>query len=308
MGQLFGVVPRPARPPRTGYALRALRSFPAFSILATFAQSRASEEDLERRIDWTPPLYPGDNALVSYKNDNASFSYIKFPYLTRLDSLNQGPRELSALNSNIPATRHNVNTAIFDNLCYRDLADFARDARLDLDDPVARINSNPGQCQDQAVQFPIDDDGRLDDENTPAIQAAGTPMAALTPEQIRSRTNSTKSLRNKWCWEPLAGESVNAAVRLVRFRYFPPRRDRLQVAPLNQDAQGTQPGWIYRLALYSLMDINVANGGAAGAGTEIFYDTDSSLIAKSYCPVPGDPMRRCIDEKKLKQFVPLPGE
>jgi hypothetical protein len=198
------------------------------------------------------------------------------------------------------------NIMAFDNFCYRDLGDFAVDGRRNRDNAAGQMLENP-KCLPTLVNLaapPADDPPAALPNSLPAIR--GAAPVPLSPAQTLARANSTNGVRNPWCWEPLPGESVNCAVRRVRFQYFaPPAAEPVRANGYPLPANKTGP-LIERLALYTLVPVHAT--ARPGGHVDITIDQGAWEIAHKYCPVPGIPWQPCTDVKELRRFTPRPGE
>ena len=280
--------------------LRAVSDFPAFAIVATFSMNPYSPQSTQNQTVWPNPRFRGDpvTPLGFYNNKLANV------YTIRRDEPQAVEQRLPGnLGLEIPQdiSRGSAYTNIFNSLCYRDLADYAIDARRNKDNPAQQLIENRGQCQATLATI----------ANPPAMNIAtqvplmgyvGAVPIALTAAQDLERNTSTKSIRNQWCWEPLPGEQANCDIRRVRYRYFEP--------PLVMPVSPRPPirlEWPYieRVALYTLVAIRAQPG--PGRGTDLVYDRQAGEVALGYCPTPRNPLQTCNTTKDT-QFRPRPGE
>jgi len=305
LGLLFGVIPRPSRPPQTGMTLRAVSDFPAFAIVATFSMNPRSDQETRNQLTWPNPRFPRDpvTPLGVYNNMLANV------YTIRRDepqAVEPGlPRHLGQA---IPQDRSagSAYTNIFNSLCYRDLADYAIDARRNKDNPAQQLLDNPGQCQ--ASPATIANPPAINNHTqVPLIGHGGALPFGRIGAQDLERNASTKSIRNQWCWEPLAGEQANCDFRRVRYKYFePPLAGPVSPRPLTGGViRGLEGPYIERVALYTLVAIRAQTG--PGRGIDLVYDREAGAVALGYCPTPTNPLQTCNTTKDT-QFRPRPGE
>jgi len=312
MGKLFGLIPRPARPPGKGYRLRAVSNFPAFATIATFAQDPLGSGN--PRANWPNPRYPGDPTASAYVNTVPNLSVLN-RYNGELPVVGAPPG--SAISLGLPGVAvaagadYRENILQYDNFCYRDLGDYAVDGRQNADDPLAQMTQYPEQCVPLLANYaaPPADDFPLPPGAEPGPLPAAFRGAAVAPRnaaQTASRNASTKGPRNPWCWEAQPGDAVNCAVRRVRFRYFPPRVAepvRGNGYPRPTDMQGLP---MERNAIYTVVPIQAT--ARPGGHVDIKIDLGALMIARTYCPVPGNPLQTCVNVKPLRRFVAAIGE
>ena len=302
LGLLFGVIPRPSRPPQKGMTLRAVSDFPAFAIVATFSMNPSSHQEFNDQTIWPNPRFAGDIVAPpnNYKNMLANVYTIQRSEPQAADP-RLGPGNLG---KGIPRDRSAGSgyVNIFNSLCYRDLADYATDARRNKDNPAQQLIENPIECTASAA---IANPPAMNNvTQVPLIGHGGAGPIALTVAQTAERAASTKSIRNQWCWEPLPGEQVNCDIRRVRYKYFePPLVMPVSPRPLIRPAHHEL--YIERLALYTLVAIRAQPG--PGRGTDLVYDRQAKDVALGYCPTPGNPLGTCNTTKDT-QFRPRPGE
>lgn len=301
LGLLFGVIPRPSRPPQKGMTLRAVSDFPAFAIVATFSMNPSSLQETNYQLVWPNPRFQGDIAAPpnNYQNMLANVYTIR-----RNEPQAAEPRLPRNLGLAIPkdVSRGACYLNIFNSLCYRDLADYATDARRNKDNPAQQVLDNPGECTADPATIANPPAMNIQDNSVPFINRGG-PIA-LTVAQTASKNASTKSIRNQWCWEPLLGEQVNCDIRRVRYKYFEPPLV-MPVSPRPPPQYVHHDPLIERVALYTLVAIRAQPG--PGRGTDLVYDRQAKDVALGYCPTPGNPLQTCNTTKDT-QFRPRPGE
>lgn len=247
LGSLFGVIPRPGRGVK-GLSLRAIRNFPAYSVIGTFSQNPITEQDARSAVDWPTPRFPGDVTGLSYTNSMVA---------TRMDSRVPEPAiNIFPATPTAPAGGLAVdNNRYFDPLCYKDLGDYATDARNN--GIVTRENGIVPGC------------------------ASGAMDTAAMP---------TTGLRNPGCWNLLPGEGANAAIRRVRYRYFePPIAEPVRTIGIIPPGVGIP---IERLCLYTTVAVN-GNVGP-GRGVDIVWDRGNDNMAQKYCPTPTHAQQKCV--------------
>ena len=303
LGLLFGVIPRPSRPPQKGMTLRAVSDFPAYAIVATFSMNPYSLQSTQNQTIWPNPRFPGDTAAPpdGYNNMLTNVYTIRRSEPQAADP-RLGPGNLG-LGIQQDYSRGSGYLNIFNSLCYRDLADYATDARRNKDNPAQQLLDNPGECRASPATI----------ANPPAMNNAtqvsqighgGAGPIARTVAKDAERTASTKSIRNQWCWEPLAGEQVNCDIRRVRYKYFNPPLV-IPVSPRPPPQYAHHDPYIERVALYTLVAIQAQPG--PGRGTDMVYDRKAGAVALGYCPTPTNPLQTCNTTKDT-QFRPRPGE
>lgn len=301
LGLLFGVIPRPSRPPQKGMTLRAVSDFPAFAIVATFSMNPSSHQEFNDQFVWPNPRFAGDIAAPpnNYQNMHANVYTIR-----RDEPQAVEPRLPRNLGLAIPrdVSRGAGYLNIFNSLCYRDLADYATDARRNKDNPAQQLIDNPGECTASQATIANPPAMNIQDNSVPFINRGG-PIA-LTVAQTASKNASTKSIRNQWCWEPLPGEQVNCDIRRVRYKYFEPPLV-MPVSPRPPIRHAHHDPLIERVALYTLVAIRAQPG--PGRGTDLVYDRQAKDVALGYCPTPGNPLQTCNTTKDT-QFRPRPRE
>jgi len=300
LGSLFGVIPRPSRPPQKGMTLRAVSDFPAYAIVATFSMNPYSLQSTQNQTLWPNPRFPGDIAAPpnNYQNILANVYTIRRDEPQAADA--RLPENLGRVIGR-DRSRGSANLNIFNSLCYRDLADYAIDARRNKDNPEQQLIDNPVECT--ADLATIANPPTMNNvTQVPLIGHGGAGPIALTAAQTAARTGSTKSIRNQWCWEPLLGEQANCNIRRVRYQYFEPPL----VMPVSPRPLIRPEGpYIERVALYTLVAIRAQPG--PGRGTDLVYDRQAGAVALGYCPTPTNPLQTCNTTKDT-QFRPRPGE
>jgi len=281
--------------------LRAVSAFPAYAIVATFSMNPYSRQSIDNQQIWPNPRFPGDIAAPPnhYENMLANVHTI-----IRSEPQAADPRLPGNLGDAIPQdfSRGSNYLNIFNSLCYRDLADYATDARRNKDNPAQQLIDNRGQCQATAANI-ANPPAMNDQANIVRLIDRGGPIAR-TPAENAARNASTKSIRNQWCWEPLPGEQVNCDIRRVRYKYFEPPLAG-PVSPRPRIVYDHHNPYIERLALYTVVAIRAQTG--PGRGTDLVYDRQAGEVALGYCPTPTNPLQTCNTTKDT-QFRPRPGE
>jgi hypothetical protein len=224
----------------------------------------------------------------------------------------------------------------FDGTCYRDLADYVNDGRF-ITEGAERAVIYPAECLvpppvpppvgkaarskaaprpppppakgagGPAYGLPIDQ-GLNTAQWLAVVQAIppGGPLPvdprlgiAAPPATIPIPAGSgPPGLNNEYCWQPRPLDSVNCAIRRVRFRYFDPYWPRpvgsnLSVADITVWTPGTQI--LERIAIYTLVD--VLAGWRAGEGIDLTIDRGNEFWARQFCPTIGNSSQTCTTFK-----------
>lgn len=289
---LFGVVPR--KTDGKGLGLRAVAPLPQWALVGCFAMMPIPPEEL--------PPDRRDRYLTQWTTDPANPTNMR-----RTGDPNE-PAPLAPPRGGQP-----ILSIMFDDTCWRDLADFANDGRL-LTEGGARAAAYPRLCAGSNAQQLVPPPGAVPPvEQLPVNPGLTTAQrTALLTTGVDSRAGLMRnfrppvplppgipgSLRSIYCWQPELSSTVNSAVRRVRFRYFPPTWPR--------PAGGVDPGWLAvhgrewleRIALYTL----VAVPGRPGKTTGIDLEVDRSNVfhALQYCAGTGVSSKECVSLKLVK--------
>lgn len=231
----------------------------------------------------------------------------------------------------VPGTRPDQ---FFDGTCYRDLADYVNDGRFITEGtdraiiypveclapppPVPPVGKAarakaaprppppPGKGKGAPAQGLPVEQGLNTTQWLALVQATppggplpADPRAGLipAPPPLVSPIPAgygPPGLDNEYCWQPRPLDSVNCAIRRVRFRYFDPYWPRPVGSNLSMDdITGWTPATqvIERIAIYTLVDVPA--GWRAGEGIDLSIDRGNEFWARQFCPTVGNPTQAC---------------